>query len=336
MASKTVVDEGEFPILCETCLGPNPYIRMLEDKHGRECKVCERPFRSYSWRPGGHGMRKKKTEICQTCARIKNVCQTCILDLKYNVPVAIRDLTIPKADRLATIAPNSEATREYNAAQHDRLLATTGVDAVYSQPAPDDSVAVRAQRDAPRYERNRARVCGLYAKGKCTRGLYCPYRHEKVDDEEAGATNRESDQNLRDRYYGQNDPVAQRLIQKVCGNRADPQALEVTGNAPPENKAIRTLFIGGVTPDLSEAKVREFFREFGVVENINLIPGRGIGFVDFDSREEAEKAMSNTYGSRTIGSVPVSIKWGRSTITRRPRPVELLERESKRMKKSVH
>ena len=28
-------------------------------------------------------MRFKKTEVCQTCAKLKNVCQTCLLDLEY-------------------------------------------------------------------------------------------------------------------------------------------------------------------------------------------------------------------------------------------------------------
>lgn len=28
-------------------------------------------------------MRYKNTEICQTCAKVKNVCQTCLLDLEY-------------------------------------------------------------------------------------------------------------------------------------------------------------------------------------------------------------------------------------------------------------
>ena len=28
-------------------------------------------------------MRYKKTEVCQTCAKLKNVCQTCLLDLEY-------------------------------------------------------------------------------------------------------------------------------------------------------------------------------------------------------------------------------------------------------------
>ena len=30
-------------------------------------------------------MRFKKTEVCQTCAKLKNVCQTCLLDLDYGM-----------------------------------------------------------------------------------------------------------------------------------------------------------------------------------------------------------------------------------------------------------
>ena len=34
-------------------------------------------------------MRFKKTEVCQTCAKLKNVCQTCMLDLEYGLPVQV-------------------------------------------------------------------------------------------------------------------------------------------------------------------------------------------------------------------------------------------------------
>ncbi len=32
-------EEAETPILCEACLGPNPYIRMTKDSQGKICKV---------------------------------------------------------------------------------------------------------------------------------------------------------------------------------------------------------------------------------------------------------------------------------------------------------
>ena len=62
-------EDSDFPILCPTCLGDNPYIRMMKDKYGKECSICERPFTTFRWCPG-RGMRYKKTEICQTCAKV--------------------------------------------------------------------------------------------------------------------------------------------------------------------------------------------------------------------------------------------------------------------------
>ena len=54
----------------------------MKEKYGKECKICCRPFTVFRWCPGT-GMRYKKTEICQTCSKLKNVCQTCLLDLEY-------------------------------------------------------------------------------------------------------------------------------------------------------------------------------------------------------------------------------------------------------------
>jgi pre-mRNA-splicing factor RBM22/SLT11 len=81
-------EKTDFPILCETCLGPNPYIRMTKEQYGRECKICTRPFTIFRWKPGNDA-RYKKTEVCQTCSKAKNVCQVCLLDLEYGLPVQV-------------------------------------------------------------------------------------------------------------------------------------------------------------------------------------------------------------------------------------------------------
>lgn len=179
-ARKTTLEASTFPILCDTCLGPTPLLRMQKDTTGRPCKVCERPFTVYRWRPGGAdaGARHKKTEICAACARLKNVCQTCILDLVHGLPVAVRDASLPTGTAQLTVAPATAASRGYVAAQTDRAIAAGEVDALYAAPEANGLAAQLARR-GPAYGRNRARLCSFFAKeGRCSRGVYCPYRHE--------------------------------------------------------------------------------------------------------------------------------------------------------------
>lgn len=56
-------------------------------------------------------MRFKSTVVCQTCAKIKNVCQTCLLDLEYGLPTQVRDTALA----LDGGAPTSDINREYYA-----------------------------------------------------------------------------------------------------------------------------------------------------------------------------------------------------------------------------
>ncbi|KAI2539730.1 RNA binding motif protein 22, partial [Homo sapiens] len=98
----------DFPILCQTCLGENPYIRMTKEKYGKECKICARPFTVFRWCPGVR-MRFKKTEVCQTCSKLKNVCQTCLLDLEYGLPIQVRDAGLSFKDDM----PKSDVNKEY-------------------------------------------------------------------------------------------------------------------------------------------------------------------------------------------------------------------------------
>lgn len=84
-------EQNEFPILCDKCMGESRYIRMLKKPLGAECKICTRPFSTFHWKPKSEVSRIRKTEICSTCAKINNCCQTCIYDLQYNLPIEIRN-----------------------------------------------------------------------------------------------------------------------------------------------------------------------------------------------------------------------------------------------------
>uniref|UniRef100_A0A1I8H4X9 C3H1-type domain-containing protein n=1 Tax=Macrostomum lignano TaxID=282301 RepID=A0A1I8H4X9_9PLAT len=188
-------EDAEFPILCQTCLGENPYLRMMKERYGKECKICTRPFTVFRWCPGPKS-RFKKTEVCQTCAKIKNVCQTCILDLQYGLPVEVRDKALKINEKL----PKSDVGREYYMQQVERVL------------ADDPTMLHRLARTTPYYKRNRPHICSFYVKGECRRGEECPYRHERPTDPDDPL----SEQNIRDRYHGTNDPVANKLMTKYA------------------------------------------------------------------------------------------------------------------------
>lgn len=63
-------------------------------------------------------MRFKKTEVCQTCSRLKNVCQTCLLDLEYGLPIQVRDAALRIKDDL----PRSEVNKEYYIQNMDNMV----------------------------------------------------------------------------------------------------------------------------------------------------------------------------------------------------------------------
>jgi len=106
-------------------------------------------------------------------------------------------------------------------------------------------------RTEPYYKRNRPHICSFYAKGECNRGDNCPYRlricsspplfalllckaylfvpvlalfrHEMPVKDEL------SKQNIQDRFFGNNDPVAH----KILAGHAEKQGLN-----PPEDESV--------------------------------------------------------------------------------------------------
>ena len=52
-------ENDEFPILCETCLGNNPYVRMVRIPYGGGCKSCGRPFTIFRWKAGVIAMARR-------------------------------------------------------------------------------------------------------------------------------------------------------------------------------------------------------------------------------------------------------------------------------------
>ena len=87
-------DDDSTPAVCDTCLGTNPYVEMKRLRNGAECKICSKPFTVFKWSSqdgNASSSSRKKTVICLTCARSKNRCQSCLLDLTLGIPIEMRD-----------------------------------------------------------------------------------------------------------------------------------------------------------------------------------------------------------------------------------------------------
>ncbi|KAH7340216.1 pre-mRNA-splicing factor SLT11 [Rhizoctonia solani] len=292
-------EQSDFPILCETCLGDNAFVRMSKQEYGRECGTCARPFTVFRWKAGAGG-RFKSTVVCQTCAKIKNVCQTCLLDLEYGLPVQVRDTALGRKNE----APSSEVNREYYAQNMDGKLEANQslLDSSRASSAAKDMLKSLARTD-PYYKRNRANLCSFFAKGECNRGNECPYRHEMPNQNEL------SHQNIKDRFYGRNDPVAK----KILSVHAVKQGLE-----PPQDQSVTSLFISSLPADATEASVRT-----ALLNSIPSIPPTAVksvvhveksrcAFINFKERKDAERAAEAWAGGVEVDGTKVNVKWGRS------------------------
>ncbi|XP_053992088.1 pre-mRNA-splicing factor RBM22-like [Hylaeus volcanicus] len=198
-------ETSTFPLVCETCLGDNPYIRMIRLTTGKECRICTRPYTSFRWQPGGKA-RYKNTIICQTCAKVKNVCQVCLFDLEFGLPVEVRDKFLDESQKLEL--PTSQLNRDYAMNKLD----TTTTPYNNSDIHP---MLLQLARHQPYYKRNESRVCTFWVRGECKRGEECPYRHEVDTHHDPNL----ADQNTKNRYMGKDDPVAHKILSQINPNQ---------------------------------------------------------------------------------------------------------------------
>jgi pre-mRNA-splicing factor RBM22/SLT11 len=345
-----MLSKEDFPILCETCLGDNPLVRMTREALGAACKSCERPFNVYRWKPGPKA-RYKRTEVCPSCARLKNICQTCILDLQYGLPVEVRDRYLAQAAKavgmtsalgsgtaalvsIATQGGMSESNRNFAISQAERALSiqdtasasstnmvTAGTMNSAASLLPEaHEQLLRLGRNRANYSRNEAKLCSFFAKGECTRGDECPYRHEMPRDKDDPLLK----QNIKDRYFGTNDPVAAKLLGKLASRHPlegkDEEStieshIEVKNTIalnPPEDQSITTLYISGIEQHTRDEDLRQVFSSLGALKSIRLFAEKGIAFIEYISRASAETAvMSLSLNAPIVNGRILRVSWSR-------------------------
>ncbi len=175
-------------MLCETCLGPNPYVRMTKTPFGDKlCKISNIPYQGFKWKAGPGG-RYKETIICYAVAAERNICQTCLNDMKYGLPVGVRDAMLAKPENQIAL-PKSIVGQQYFYEQQAQIVANGEHQAQdfalqVANIVPDrqlDQFSRAQQYSAAKSKvafRNLPKLCSFWLNGSCTRVLRktCPFR----------------------------------------------------------------------------------------------------------------------------------------------------------------
>mgnify|MGYP002750693212 CR=1 FL=1 len=62
------------------------------------------------------------------------------------------------------------------------------------------------------------------------------------------------------------------------------------------------LYVGNLDYAVTEEQLKELFGNYGEVTHVNIIDGRGFGFVEMPSNSEADQAIKALNGNRLDGN----------------------------------
>jgi len=224
------------------------------------------------------------------------------LDLEYQLPVQVRDAALGKLND----APTSDINKQYYTQVMEQQMANSpnGQLESPSTSAGGKEMLKQLARNDPFYKRNRPHICSFFVKGECTRGNECPFRHELPKE------NGLEKQNIQDRYYGRNDPVAKKILRENA---------ESTGLKAPEDQSITTLLFLSL-PECGDQDVRTAllnscpFVQHQQIKTITVVPSSHCAFIVFTTRSVAERvaeSLSAQSGVEVLGK-RAKVVWGRS------------------------
>jgi len=304
-------ESTDFPSVCETCLPDNPYVKMLKEDYGAECKICTRPFTIFSWSADRAHGRKKRTNICLTCARLKNCCQCCMLDLSFGLPITIRDAAL----KMVAPGPSSEINREYFAQNNEQAI-ENGLGTEEYEKTDDKARELlrRLANSKPYFRKGRTIEDG---SGSASTSEGASTGSAVGGDVATGSG------------YGGPGPIRTRDSRAAAaaggrgggrggrgggrGGRPFPAASQLPPGPkdyiPPADKTIMSLFVTGVEDDLPEFKIRDFFKEHGKIKSLICSHMSHCAFINYETREAAEKAADACKGKAVIAGCPLRVRW---------------------------
>lgn len=235
--------------------------------------------------------------ICLTCARLKNCCQSCMLDLSFGLPIAVRDAAL----KMVAPGPQSDINREYFAQNNEKLIEDgKGTEEYEKTDEKARELLRRLAASKPYFRKGRAvdesEVAGSSSGGNAAvgAGVGGPGPIRTKDSRAARAAGAKTGTGK--------------------GRAAFPSTAQLPPSPkdwlPPDDKNIMSLFVTGVEDDLPEFKLREFFKAHGKIKSLVCSHMSHCAFVNYETREAAEKAAAACQGRAVIAGCPLRIRWG--------------------------
>lgn len=277
----------------------------------RRSKICTRPFTVFRWKTD-RTARQKRTNLCLTCARLKNCCQCCMLDLSFGLPIVVRDAAL----KMITPGPNSEINREYYAQNHEKEI-EEGRGAIEAYEKTDEKardLLRRLAQSEPHYKKQRrleeegAASGQKMIEGPSSEGAR-PGPIRTKDSRPAG-------------YGPPSRPVKGASRARPFPNTATlpPQPQDIL---PPADKNVMSLFVTGVEDDLPEHEIRVFFSQYGALRSLVCSHRSHCAFINYMTRDTAEAAAAACQGRAVVKGVPLRVQWGK------PKTLDNLDRDAR-------
>jgi pre-mRNA-splicing factor RBM22/SLT11 len=232
-----------------------------------------------------------------------------MLDLSFGLPIPVRDAAL----KMVAPGPQSDINREYFA-QNNELLIEEGKAGTEEYDKADDKARELLRRLAtskPYFRKGRAVDESEIAQA---RSAAAAGGGDPATGAGVGGPGPIRTRDSRAAMAAGARTRGGRGGRGGKGRQAFPSAAQVPPSPrdwlPPDDRNIMSLFVTGVEDDLPEHKIREFFKAFGKIKSLVCSHMSHCAFVNYETREAAEKAATACEGRAVIAGCPLRIRWG--------------------------
>lgn len=237
-----------------------------------------------------------------------------MLDLSFGLPLMVRDAAL----KMVAPGPSSDINREYFAQNNERAI-EEGRAGVEEYEKTDDKARELLRRLATSKP--------YFRKGKAIESF--------SGETSTNANSTQGGNPVVGAGVGGAGPIRTRDSRAAAAAGARPgrsrQAFPSTAQLPPgpqdwlppQDKNIMSLFVTGIEDDLPEYKIRDFFKVYGKIKSLVCSHMSHCAFINYETREAAEKAADACRGRAIISGCPLRVRWGV------PKAIGMMNREQR-------